>query len=333
MFASWGGNIRPALGSWKYPRAFRISWDGDQSIALRFIFSNTIQFGLDDVISPVGLLGSDVFNPDGPGNQVGQLQTSGIGNFGNHDQIKGQRAIVAFPRIAKPSKSEFELFVLLSSTTLYHHGCFRVRVVVPLEKGEDGIDTYLRGIIIDSLGRGMGGEEGRLINHHCHDGRGKLFHDDGEFSHEPFSQRLDLKEGKGVLWLPDLVFMQHHLIMAPVAHFELLKGWADLPHIICLFDDDESQHEHGMLRIDARETVIATLIHKDKIVTERNGGRAVHEVLQVLASAACVNVAANAKQSSPIIPREERGVLRGDFVIERRKCEVLAGVLSASCGA
>jgi hypothetical protein len=83
--------------------------------------------------------------------------------------------------------------------------------------------------------------------------------------------------------------MQHHFIMAPVAHFAFLKGRAYLPHIICLFDDDESQHEHGMLRIDARETVITALIHKDKIVTERNGGRAVHEVSQaatlVMASA------------------------------------------------
>jgi len=40
-----------------------------------------------------------------------------------------------------------------------------------------------------------------------------------------------------------------------------------------------------------------------------------------------------AKQSSPLAPREEHGALRRDFVIERRKREVLAGVLSSSCGA
>jgi hypothetical protein len=74
------------------------------------------------------------------------------------------------------------------------------------------------------------------------------------------------------------MFMQHNLIMTPVAHFEFLKARADLPHIFCLFDDDESQHEHWMLRIDAREAVITALIHKDKIVTKRSGGRAVHEV-------------------------------------------------------
>ncbi len=111
--------------------------------------------------------------------------------------------------------------------------------------------------------------ETRLVDDDRHDGGRECLHQTGEFTHETLPDLFLKEEGERIAGFPDLMFMEHRLIVAPVAHLECLKVAADLVDILGFPDHRTGQHENRIERIDAGQTMIAGFIDEDQVITER----------------------------------------------------------------
>ena len=90
----------------------------------------------------------------------------------------------------------------------------------------------------------------------------------GQAGQEPFAQWFLQKEEEISERLPNLVLVEHDLVVAPKFKLETLEARADTGDVVLLVDDGEEQNENWKLRVNLGEIVVAALIHEHQVIAE-----------------------------------------------------------------
>ena len=104
-----------------------------------------------------------------------------------------------------------------------------------------------------------------LVDHHGHQLENCRVDDFAQCVQERLA-RLFRKAGERPFLAPDVRFVQHHHVVAERRELDLPNDWR---HHLCIFglaENAERQHEHRVIRIDRRETVVTAFVYINYVV-------------------------------------------------------------------
>lgn len=235
---------------WGSPGAFRFSGEYFQSPPAHSPLRIATQLGLDNVPSPVGLIGIQYMSSDGARREVGKLQPGRIGLLVREHNLEARHSAPLVGSVANSAKRQFKIVIFALPAALYYN-VGRAHMLSPVAQEcvcpfHAKSQPYIVGVPRMSILPG----QSFFVDDSSDDSEVSMFNELIQAVHERRTLLLVLQEHEGRLLLAYLMLVEDHDVVAKVLELECLHSWRNRTGVVIFAEYAEIENENRVVSIN-----------------------------------------------------------------------------------